>query len=107
MYSSSTQPSAFQLLVKILASATCDMSRVGQNHTFLGLYGVYTVFLAGKSPYIRSYTCIYTVLANPRHETGSFVEALAAFSTIDKTYSCLKYAICQISNMLYGCAFAS
>jgi len=26
--------------------------RVGQNH----IYGVYTVFLAGKSPYIRSYT---------------------------------------------------
>jgi hypothetical protein len=34
--------------------------RVGQNHTFIGIYGVYTVFLAGKSPYIRSYTvCIY------------------------------------------------
>jgi hypothetical protein len=34
--------------------------RVGQNHTFLGIYSVYTVFLAGKSPYIRSYTvCIY------------------------------------------------
>jgi len=38
--------------------------RVGQNHTLIGIYGVYTVifavFLAGKSPYIRSYTlCIY------------------------------------------------
>ena len=30
--------------------------RSGQNHTFIGMYGVYTVFLAGKSPYIRSYT---------------------------------------------------
>ena len=30
--------------------------RVGQNHTFIGIYGVYTVFLAGNSPYIRSYT---------------------------------------------------
>jgi hypothetical protein len=30
--------------------------RVGQNHTFIGIYGVHTVFLAGKSPYIRSYT---------------------------------------------------
>jgi hypothetical protein len=30
--------------------------RVGQNHTFVGIYGVHTVFLAGKSPYIRSYT---------------------------------------------------
>ena len=34
--------------------------RVGQNHTFIGMYGVYTVFLAGNSPYIRSFTvCIY------------------------------------------------
>ena len=31
-------------------------NRVGQNHTFIGIYGVRTVFLAGKSPYIRSYT---------------------------------------------------
>ena len=30
--------------------------RVGQNYTFIGIYGVHTVFLAGKSPYIRSYT---------------------------------------------------
>jgi len=28
---------------------------VGQNHTFIGIYGVYTVYLAGKSPYIWSY----------------------------------------------------
>jgi len=34
--------------------------RFGQNHTFIGIYSVYTVFLAGESPYIRSYTvCIY------------------------------------------------
>ena len=32
------------------------MSSVGQNHTFIGLDGVHTVFLAGKSPYIRLYT---------------------------------------------------
>jgi hypothetical protein len=32
------------------------MVRVGQNHTFIGIYGAHTVFLAGKSPYIRSYT---------------------------------------------------
>ena len=39
---------------------TFHMSRVGQNHTFIGIYGVCTVFLAGKSPYIRSYkVCIY------------------------------------------------
>jgi hypothetical protein len=29
--------------------------RVGQNHTFIGIYGVHKVFLAGKSPCIRSY----------------------------------------------------
>jgi len=34
--------------------------RVGQNHTCVGIYGVHTLFLAGKSPYIRSYAvCIY------------------------------------------------
>jgi hypothetical protein len=38
-----------------------QICRVGQNHTFKGIYGVYTVFLAGKSPYVR---CVYTVLAN-------------------------------------------
>ena len=35
------------------------MSRVGQNH-IIYIYGVYTVFLAGKSPNKRLYTvCIY------------------------------------------------
>jgi len=33
-----------------------DIARVGQNHTFIGIYGVHTVFSAGKSPYVRSYT---------------------------------------------------
>jgi hypothetical protein len=33
-----------------------SMCMVGQNHTFIGIYDVHTVFLAGKSPYIRSYT---------------------------------------------------
>jgi hypothetical protein len=32
------------------------ITRVGQKHTFIGIYGVHTVFLARKSPYIRSYT---------------------------------------------------
>jgi len=32
---------------------------VGQNHTFIRIHIVHTVFLAGRSPYIRSYTvCI-------------------------------------------------
>jgi len=34
----------------------CSMCRVGQHHTFIGIYGVHTVFLAGKSPYLRLYT---------------------------------------------------
>jgi len=36
--------------------------RVGQNHTYIRIYSVYTAYLAGKLPYIRPY---YTVLANP------------------------------------------
>jgi len=36
------------------------MFRVGPDHTFIGIYGVYTVFMAGTSPYMQSYTvCIY------------------------------------------------
>jgi len=30
--------------------------KVGQNHTYIRIYGVYTAFLAGKLPYIRSNT---------------------------------------------------
>jgi hypothetical protein len=41
------------------------MCRVGQNQTFIDIYGVRTVPLAGKSPYIRHIRCRYTVLANP------------------------------------------
>jgi len=49
--------SAYLGLAHRTTSAVCW---VGQNHTFLGIYGVYTEFSAGKSPYIRSYTvCIY------------------------------------------------
>jgi len=33
-----------------------NMDMVGQSHTFIGIYGVYTGFLAGTSPYIWSYT---------------------------------------------------
>jgi hypothetical protein len=32
------------------------VARVGHSHTFIGIYGVHTVFVAGKLPYIRSYT---------------------------------------------------
>jgi hypothetical protein len=62
-------------VLTFLYMGTCVHSRHLQHAstsnvlTFLGwpepyIYGVYTVFLAGKSPYIR---CIYTVLANPAH----------------------------------------
>jgi len=38
----------------------CVIRRVGQNHTLIGIYGIHTIFLTGKSPYIPSYTaCIY------------------------------------------------
>jgi hypothetical protein len=35
-------------------AAALPMCRVGQNHIYTW-YGVYTIFLAGKSPYARSY----------------------------------------------------
>jgi hypothetical protein len=41
--------------------------RVGQNHTFIGMYGVYTVFLAGNSPYIRSYPVQIYGSGQPMH----------------------------------------
>jgi len=40
----------------MLYTVYCVLYRVGQNHTCIGIYGIHTVFLAGKSPYIRSYT---------------------------------------------------
>jgi len=50
--------------------------RVGQNHTFIGIYGVHTVFLAGKPPCIRSYTVQISVLANPTYMTVCLVISL-------------------------------
>jgi len=38
---------------------------VGQNHTFIGIYGVHTVFLVRKSPCIRSYTVQMYNLGQP------------------------------------------
>jgi len=42
---------------------TTGMRRVDPNHTYIRIYSVCTVFLAGKVPYIW---CAYTVLANPK-----------------------------------------
>ena len=39
----------------LIGISPANINRVGQNHTFLGTNGVHTVFLAGESPYIRSY----------------------------------------------------
>ena len=33
-----------------------QIARVGQNHTYISIYGVYTLVLAGELPYIRSNT---------------------------------------------------
>ena len=43
-------------LVALSAFLSCLFVGIGQNHTFIGVYGLHTVFLAGKSPYIRSFT---------------------------------------------------
>jgi len=37
------------------------------------MYGVYTVFLAGDSPYYGHIRCSYTVLANPSYTLNSAV----------------------------------
>jgi hypothetical protein len=41
-----------QQWVSSVSSTWSSLARVGQNH----IYGAYTVLLAGRSPYIRSYT---------------------------------------------------
>jgi len=50
--------------VCLLSHIDACITRVGQDHTFIGIISVYTVFFAGKFTYghIR---CVYTVLANP------------------------------------------
>jgi len=42
--------------VQLYTSSIIGKCKVGQNHTFIRIYGVHTVFLTGTSPYIRSYT---------------------------------------------------
>ena len=50
--------------------------RVGQNHTFIGIYGVCTVFGRDITRHIR---CIYTVLAHLRYMAPTACGALLAF----------------------------
>jgi hypothetical protein len=43
-----------------LPDSECNLQISKAGHTFIRIYSVHTLFLAGKSPYIRSYTvCIY------------------------------------------------
>ena len=50
---------ASRLIVQLLRPTLAPVlltPRNGQNHTFIGIYGEHSVLLAGKLPYIRSYT---------------------------------------------------
>jgi hypothetical protein len=51
-------PSGLRFLVQVIVlwKLATVMCRAGQNHTLIGIHGVHTAILAGKSPYIRSYT---------------------------------------------------
>jgi len=44
-----------------------QMNRVGQNHIIIRIYGVHTVFIAGKSPFLRSYT-VYIYSSGQPHK---------------------------------------
>jgi len=61
--------------------------KVAQNHTFIGIYGVHMVFLAGKSPYIRSYTVQIYGSGQP-YENTLYVYA-------KKTVYAVRCSICQ------------
>jgi len=55
----------------------CVLLRVGQNHVFIGIYGVHIGFVSKESSYIRSYTVQCTVLANPSTAYGEYSSVLA------------------------------
>ena len=62
------------------------MSKVGQNH----IYGVYTAFLAGKWPSIRTYTpYIHTVLANQQREVMRGVACCSTEQQPKQSVACL------------------
>ena len=58
-----------------------QICRVGQNHTYIQIYGVYTVFLVGKLPYIPS----YTVLANPVDMVVNQAEVSGRMGVVDES----------------------
>ena len=72
---------------------TVLIRRVGQNHAFIGVYGVHTVFIAGKSPYARSYTVqIY----------GSGQPYLYGVVRKDCSLHALMHVVC-----IYACMYAT
>ena len=75
-----------------------DVCRVGQNHTCIGIYGVHTVFLAGKSPYIGHIRCVYTVLANPRYLIDVIQQRYAQLSRLHHLPGLWPFNISQASH---------
>jgi len=72
--------------------------RVGQIHTFIGItiYGVHAVFLAGNSPYIRSYTMQIYGSGQP-------------YVYVSASCSCLFHILCcrmLVSNQYTLCLFS-
>jgi hypothetical protein len=56
-----------------------ERRRVGQRHTCVCMYDVYTVFLAGNPPYLRSFgVCMYRFLVNPRTKRSDNAGAVSA-----------------------------
>ena len=81
------------------------MFRVGQNHTFIGIYSVYIVFLAGELPYIRSYTvciCVYMVLANPNRVQTYHWSIVIKLQTSLSPVFCVQTSYHRTVNLITG-----
>jgi len=85
---------------KPAAGFPTPIPRAGQNHTFVGTYGVYTVFLAGKAPYIRPYTVwIYGSGQPYPYPIAALLSENAKKGGMRKTgsglpYSCTRFLLC-------------
>ena len=62
------------------------MLRVGQIHTFIGVYGVHTVFKQGNNHTYGHIGCRYTVLANPRYMFMYLANPRAVSACIPKSH---------------------
>ena len=77
-----------------------EMSRVGQNHTFTGIYGVYIwYFWQGNHHTYNRIRCVYMVLANPRNEQsnntgGRICAGRESHSSFRGDSSLEKHALC-------------